>query len=93
MYKLLIDSYRMREADDVNFENKTTPPSVYTGAPSSIEPFRQYLAKAATRPNLLPRSRKSVRPSARAVVGPIFGVESTSGRSLIATVMASCLCR
>ncbi|KAF1851614.1 uncharacterized protein K460DRAFT_362375 [Cucurbitaria berberidis CBS 394.84] len=54
VFKLLIDSFRMRQADDLNLENKTTPRSVYTGASSSIEPFRQYLAKAATRPNLLP---------------------------------------
>ena len=33
---------------------KTTPKSVYTGALTSIVPFRQYLATAATRPNLLP---------------------------------------
>jgi splicing suppressor protein 51 len=53
VYKLLIDSFRMREADDLNLEGKTTPGSIYTGASSSIAPFRQYLAKAATR-NVLP---------------------------------------
>jgi splicing suppressor protein 51 len=53
VYKLLIDSFRMRQADDWNFENKTTPRSVYSGASSSIQPFREYLAKA-TRKNLLP---------------------------------------
>jgi splicing suppressor protein 51 len=54
VYKLLIDSFRMRQADDFNLENRTTPRSIYSGASSSIEPFRQYLAKAATRPNMLP---------------------------------------
>jgi splicing suppressor protein 51 len=54
VFKLLIESFRMRQADDLDFENKATPRSIYTGAPSSIEPFRQYLAKAATRPKLLP---------------------------------------
>jgi splicing suppressor protein 51 len=54
VYKLFIDSYHMREAHNVNFEHKTTPLSVYTGASSSIEPFRRYLAKTATRSNLLP---------------------------------------
>lgn len=44
----------MRQDDDMKLENITTPHSVYTGAASSIEPFRQYLTKAATRPNLLP---------------------------------------
>lgn len=42
VYKLLIDSYRMRQADDLNLENKKSPP------------FPQYLAKAGTRSNLLP---------------------------------------
>ncbi|KAJ4366120.1 hypothetical protein N0V83_007755 [Neocucurbitaria cava] len=54
VFKLLIDSFRMRQADDFNLEHKTTPNSVYAGASSSIVPFRQYLAKAATRRNILP---------------------------------------
>jgi splicing suppressor protein 51 len=47
VYKLLIDSFRMRQADDFSFEAKTSPPSVYTGARDSVAPFRAYLAKAA----------------------------------------------
>jgi splicing suppressor protein 51 len=54
VYKLLIDSFRMRQADDKNFEDKTAPQSIYTGASSSIKPFRKYLAKASARPNVLP---------------------------------------
>lgn len=54
VYKLLIDSFRMRQADDLNLEHITTPQSVYTGAASSIVPFRAYLAKVGTRRNLLP---------------------------------------
>jgi splicing suppressor protein 51 len=54
VYKRLIDSFRMRQADNLNLENKTTPRSIYSGTSSSIEPFREYLAKAATRPNMLP---------------------------------------
>ncbi|CAA9966956.1 zf-MYND domain containing protein [Pyrenophora teres f. maculata] len=54
VYKLLIDSFRMRQQDDDQMENKRAPNSVYTGAASSIEPFRKYLAQAATRPGLLP---------------------------------------
>ncbi|KAF1952091.1 hypothetical protein CC80DRAFT_528067 [Byssothecium circinans] len=50
VFKLLIDSFRMRQADDFNFENKATPRSLYTGATSSIEPFRKYLDKAAAQP-------------------------------------------
>ncbi|KAF1997563.1 hypothetical protein P154DRAFT_605512 [Amniculicola lignicola CBS 123094] len=51
---LLIDSFCMRQADDVNYELKTMPWSVYAGASSSAEPFRQYLDKATVRPTLLP---------------------------------------
>ncbi|KAF1363370.1 hypothetical protein EJ07DRAFT_163236 [Lizonia empirigonia] len=54
VYKLLIDSFRMRQADDFNFENKAVPCSIYTGASSSAEPFRQYLNKATACPTLLP---------------------------------------
>ncbi|KAH8726913.1 hypothetical protein GQ44DRAFT_738659 [Phaeosphaeriaceae sp. PMI808] len=54
VYKLLIDSFRMRQADDFTLESKIMPRSVYAGAPSSIEPFRQYLEKASARQKLLP---------------------------------------
>ncbi|KAF2820249.1 hypothetical protein CC86DRAFT_374458 [Ophiobolus disseminans] len=54
VYKLLIDSFRMRQADDKNLENKIAPRSINSGASSSIEPFRKYLDLAATRKNLLP---------------------------------------
>jgi hypothetical protein len=53
VYKLLIDSFRIRQADDLNFENKTTPGSIYAGASSRIMTFRQYLFKADS-PKLLP---------------------------------------
>lgn len=54
VYKLLIDSFRMRQADDLNLENKKTPESIYTGAASSIVPFRAYPTKEGTRRDLLP---------------------------------------
>lgn len=54
VFKLLIDSFRLREADDLQFEQKTNPRSIYTGASSSSEPFRQYIAKAASCGFLLP---------------------------------------
>ncbi|KAH7086411.1 hypothetical protein FB567DRAFT_444522 [Paraphoma chrysanthemicola] len=54
VYKLLIDSFRLRQADEANLEGKVTPDSLYAGAPSSIGPFRQYIAQAATRSNTLP---------------------------------------
>lgn len=54
VYKLSIDSFRIRLADNLNLEGKATPNTIYKGASSSIGPFRQYLVKAATRPDLLP---------------------------------------
>lgn len=54
VYKLLIDSFRLRQADEASLEGKTTPNSIYSGASSSIGPFRQYIAKAGSRPNMLP---------------------------------------
>jgi hypothetical protein len=53
-FKLLIDSFRIRQADDFEYQNKTTPPSIYTGAPSSTAPFRQYLDRATASKSLLP---------------------------------------
>jgi splicing suppressor protein 51 len=53
VYKPLIDSFRMRQADDLNLENKTTPGSIYSRASSSLQACRQYLAKTAAR-KLLP---------------------------------------
>lgn len=47
VFKLLIDSFRMRQADDYNFEMKVSSQSVYVGSPSSIKPFRLYLKNAA----------------------------------------------
>lgn len=49
VYKLLVDSFHMRQADDINLKGKTTPGTICTGVASSIEPFRQYLAKVAAR--------------------------------------------
>ncbi|KAF2033096.1 hypothetical protein EK21DRAFT_59221 [Setomelanomma holmii] len=49
VYKLLIDSFRVREADEHNIESKTMPNSLYSGAASSIQPFRQYIAQASAR--------------------------------------------
>ena len=46
VFKLLIDSFRIRQADDYNFEMKVTPQGVYIGAPSSVKPFRLYLKDA-----------------------------------------------
>jgi splicing suppressor protein 51 len=45
-FKLLVDSFRLREADEFQFETKTQPQSLYTGAANSTAPFRQYVAQA-----------------------------------------------
>jgi hypothetical protein len=44
----------MRSEDDQKLENKLTPNSIYTGKPSSIEPFKKFLDQAETRRGLLP---------------------------------------
>ncbi|KAF1835285.1 hypothetical protein BDW02DRAFT_568166 [Decorospora gaudefroyi] len=54
VYKLLIDAFRMRLEDEKKYENRNTPRSIYSGALSSIVPFRRFLDLAATRPRLLP---------------------------------------
>ncbi|CAE7221112.1 hypothetical protein CFE70_010717 [Pyrenophora teres f. teres 0-1] len=54
VYRLLIDAFRMRSEDDMKLENKPMPNSIYTGKPSSIEPFKKFLSLAATRKGLLP---------------------------------------
>lgn len=53
VYKLLIDSFRIRQDDDLNFESKKSPGSIYSGASSSLVPFREFLSKASSR-KLLP---------------------------------------
>jgi splicing suppressor protein 51 len=54
VYKLLIDCFRMKQADDNRFENKTDSNSVYTGAANSLPGFRKFMEKASTARNLLP---------------------------------------
>ncbi|CAN9170416.1 unnamed protein product [Alternaria alternata] len=54
VYRLLIDALCIRSEDDMKLENKPTPNSIYTGNPSSIEPFKKFLDQAATRRDLLP---------------------------------------
>jgi splicing suppressor protein 51 len=53
VFKLLLDSFRLREADEANFEHRTRPRSIYSGAASSLGAFRVYVASAGAR-NLLP---------------------------------------
>ncbi|KAF1954603.1 putative MYND domain protein [Byssothecium circinans] len=46
VYKLLIDAFRMRQADEFKFGGRRDPNSVYTGAPSSITGFREFISQA-----------------------------------------------
>lgn len=54
VYKLLIDSFRLRQEDNFVHEGKTDAKSVYSGAASSIEGFRKYLQLASSRSKVLP---------------------------------------
>lgn len=54
VYRLLIDSYRMRMEDNYAFGHENTAGSVYTGAPDGLKAFRRFLRLAAARPGLLP---------------------------------------
>ncbi|KAI0394399.1 hypothetical protein F5Y17DRAFT_458034 [Xylariaceae sp. FL0594] len=54
VYRILIDSYRMRIEDEYVFEQKNTSDSIYGGAKTSIRGFEKYLRLFKARPGLLP---------------------------------------
>lgn len=54
VFKLLIDAFRMRQADDFKFEGIVNEGSVYTGAASSLEDFRHFTRLVSQRPGLFP---------------------------------------
>ncbi|KAH6648668.1 hypothetical protein BKA67DRAFT_575505 [Truncatella angustata] len=56
VYKILIDSYRLKMADDVNFDAKPEAESIYTaaGAANPLAGFRRFLAQAKSSEGLLP---------------------------------------
>lgn len=54
VYRLLVDSFRMRQADNRNVEGDVDPNGIYGGAPTSLPGFRRFLKLAAKRRNLLP---------------------------------------
>ena len=54
VYKLLIDSFRLRQEDNFVQEKKKDKNSIYTGAENSSDGFRRFLQVAASRNNLLP---------------------------------------
>jgi mitochondrial splicing suppressor protein 51 len=55
VYKLLIDTYRLRQEDDCKFTGVNFADSIYSGEVSfPASHFRKFLKKAKTRPDLLP---------------------------------------
>jgi len=54
VYRLLIDTYRMRMEDNYVFDQENTPGSVYTGAPDGLVGFQRFLQLAAAQSGLLP---------------------------------------
>ncbi|KAI1363621.1 putative MYND domain protein [Xylaria arbuscula] len=54
VYRLLIDSYRMRLDDEYTFDGDAAVDSIYGGAKSSITGFRKFLRQAASRRGVLP---------------------------------------
>jgi hypothetical protein len=52
--RILIDAFRMRQADNFKFEGTRDADSAYIGVASSITGFREFMRRAARRPNLLP---------------------------------------
>ena len=54
VYKLLIDSFRMRQEDSSTIDGDVDQKSIYTGASDSTAGFRKFIQLASKRPNLLP---------------------------------------
>lgn len=55
MYRLLIDSYRLRVEDAYNMDGEVDDDSLYSGADSGIAGFKRYLGLVHSRPGLLPK--------------------------------------
>jgi len=54
VYRILIDSYRMRVEDEYVFEGNVSNDSLYGGAPHGLRGFEKYLRSATRRQGLLP---------------------------------------
>ncbi|KAK4141197.1 uncharacterized protein C8A04DRAFT_31296 [Dichotomopilus funicola] len=54
VYRLLIDSYRLRAEDNFNFEGDSPADSLYGGASSALRGFQRFLELAESRAGLLP---------------------------------------
>ena len=54
VFKLLVDTYRMRMEDDYKYAYQNTEGSAYDGSPNGLPAFRRFMKLAAKRPGLLP---------------------------------------
>ncbi|KPM35422.1 hypothetical protein AK830_g11166 [Neonectria ditissima] len=54
VYRLLIDSYRLRVEDDYSFDGDAPRDSIYGGSPNGLKGFNRYLNTAQSRKGLLP---------------------------------------
>lgn len=54
VYKLLVDCFRMRQQDNDVLEGHTDPDSVYSGASTSMVPFRKFIDLTVSCSGLLP---------------------------------------
>ncbi|KAF2737373.1 hypothetical protein EJ04DRAFT_541889 [Polyplosphaeria fusca] len=54
VYKLLIDCFRLRQADVYNFEGHVDRDSVYAGNENSLKPFQRFLDLVSSRQGRMP---------------------------------------
>ncbi|KAF1998979.1 hypothetical protein P154DRAFT_237590 [Amniculicola lignicola CBS 123094] len=54
VFKLLIDSFRMRQDDQYKYGGDISANSIYDGSSSSVSGFRKFLKEASTKEKLLP---------------------------------------
>ncbi|KAK7423559.1 hypothetical protein QQX98_001017 [Neonectria punicea] len=81
VFRLLIDSYRLRVDDDYTFDGDVPEDSVYSGAPNSLRDFQRYLAQVQSRTGLLPEwwSPEKKTECER------FGMDSSQWQNLLST--------
>jgi mitochondrial splicing suppressor protein 51 len=48
VYRLLIDAYRMRAADNLHLEGVVAPDGIYAGKADSLQDFRRFLDRVET---------------------------------------------
>lgn len=54
VYKLLIDTFRLRQEDDYNLDGDVEEGTVYAGAEDSVPAFKSFMDKISEKPGLLP---------------------------------------